>query len=306
MSRDILKYFVPENIIKEEMETSPSNNYYLVIRYFKTQKGCWEYTQGRLFRVSDNEFIAAIERNYSHFKHNFITCGDKEYLITGRSYMGLTIVDCASGQEWNYEPKKEDFCQAEWRLAPDNKTLLVSGCIWGGPYMYICYDFDLAKFDTNKGLPILPYDESLVNPQYKGIYLNEDGNIVFQQGKDIPAELRGDFIPQDENWYLVFTHPVKYNHHFKMEQSSLYFETKLWFEVVPEELYPDIQFFLDKWPDSVSRSTDWDNYWDNYQAIRKKCKSYLKKDCSVINQQVAILERLDDKIVYRYYFEIDE
>ena len=200
MSQDILQYFRPENIVKEEnAELSPSGKYRLIVRNYKTSEGCWEYTQGRLFRVEDEEFITSIERTYCHFQHNFVMHGDKEYLITGRSYMGLTIVDCASAQEWNYTPTKEDWCQAVWQLSPDGKTLVVSACVWGGPYEYRCYDFDLAKFDPTKGLPLLPYDESLVNPPHEEIYLNERGNIVFQQGKDIPVDLRGDFVPKDDH-----------------------------------------------------------------------------------------------------------
>lgn len=319
MSRDILQYMRPENLAKEETEISPSGKHRLVIRYYKTKEGCWEYTQGRLFRVADDEFITTVERNYCHFHHNFVQQGDKEYLITGRSYMGLTIVDCASGQEWNYQPTQEDWCQANWKLSPDGKTLLVSACVWGGPYDFLYYDFDLTKFDPSKGLPQLSLDENLVrpppepfiieglgdvNPPQEGIYLNDRGEMIFQQGKDIPQDLRGNFTPNDETWYLVFTYPVKYNHRFKMDQEDLYWQPKLWFEVIPEDLHPQLQGFLEKWPDSQSHLKDWKGYWEDREKIRSQCKPHLKKDCTKINRQVAILERVDDKVIYRHYYEL--
>lgn len=321
MSQDILQYMLPENLTSEEEEISPSGKYRLVIRYYKTKQGCWNYTQGRLFRLDDGQFITTIERNYCRFQHNFVTQDDKEYLITGRSYMGLTIVDCANGQEWNYQPTKEDWCQVSWQLSPDGRTLLVSACVWGGPYEYFCCDFDLTKFDPTKGLPQLPYDESLVRPspepliieglgdvsvQPENIYLDERGNIIFQQGKDIPKDLCGNFSPQDEQWYMVYTNPVKYNQHFKMDQDDLYFQPKLWSQVTPIELHSEIQAFLTKWPDSQSHIKNWNGYWEDREVIREQLKPYLKKDCVRINRQVAILERVDNSIVYRHYFELQD
>ena len=300
------EFFCPENLLKEEEELSPSGKYRLVIGTYKTKEGCWEYTQGRLFRVEGNEFIISIERNYRHFHHNFGSYGEKEYLITGRSYMGLTIVDCASGQEWNYQPTKESWCQVSWQLSPDGKTLLVCGCYWGGSYEYRCYDFDLTKFDSEEGLPLLSYDESLVNPPHDEIYLDERGTLVFQQGKEIPSDLRGDFIPEDDHWYLVFTDPIKYNSHFKEEQDYVYSNPDLWFEVIPEDLHHEIRSFLNKWIDFEAQHKDWNGYSSDREIIRNKCKPYLKKDCMRTNQQVAILERVDDRIVYRRYYQHEE
>lgn len=321
MAQDILKYILPENLTSEEEETSPSGKYRLVIRYYKTGEGCWNYTQGRLFRIEDNQFITTVERDYSRFHHNFVTQGGKEYLITGRSYMGLTIIDCENGQEWNYQPTKEDWCQVIWKLCPDEKTLLVCACVWGGPYEYFCFEFDLTKFDPTKGLPHLPFDESLVNPPPEpliieglgdvsvppaGIYLDERGDIVFQQGKDIPSDLCGNFVPEKEKWYMVYTNPVKYNQHFKICQDDLYFQPELWFEVLPTELHPELTSFLEQYPDSKSHRDNWNKYWGDREVIRTKCKPYLKKDCVRINRQIAILDRVDDKIVYRHYFELQE
>ena len=105
---------------------------------------------------------------------------------------------------------------------------------------------------------------------------------------------------------MVFTDPVKYNQHFNMDQDDLYYEHKRWFEVTPEELHSELQVFNDKWPDSTERLKNWNGYWKEREVIRNKCKQYLKKDCVCINQQVAILERIDDKVVYHRYYEFKE
>jgi hypothetical protein len=92
-------YFKPENVQSSKEHFSPTKKYKLVVTVYRTKKDCWAYTRGELYRVSNNKLIADIGRNYSDFSYSFQVKNDQEYLITGRSYMGQTIVNLDEGWE---------------------------------------------------------------------------------------------------------------------------------------------------------------------------------------------------------------
>jgi hypothetical protein len=85
---------------------------------------------------------------------------DQEWLITGRSYMGQTIVNLDTAQEYN-DPKHPDkyegheFCWADAQLSLDGNVLIVEGCHWAAPYEKVEYDFT----DPSKGWPLIRYLE---------------------------------------------------------------------------------------------------------------------------------------------------
>jgi len=131
---------------KEEL--SPSGRYRLVIRYYDQGKGYWRYSRGTVYRVSDGVEVADVKRNYSTFHHSIVTKDGDEYLISGRSYMGQTIANLDTGAEYNDKIWKAargyqgfEFCWAAHWLSPDGNTLVVNGCVWGGPYEFKFFDF---------------------------------------------------------------------------------------------------------------------------------------------------------------------
>jgi hypothetical protein len=164
---------------KEEL--SPSGRYRLVMRYYDQGRGYWRYSRGTVYRVSDGSEIADVKRNYSTFRHSFVTKDGKEYLISGRSYMGQTIVNLETGVELNDKIWKAEkgyqgfeFCWAAHWLSPDGNTLVVNGCHWGGPYEFKFFDFS----DPANGWPEL--ESCPLHEGYRGRLdpeFHEDGTI---------------------------------------------------------------------------------------------------------------------------------
>lgn len=129
---------------------SPSGRYRLVIRSYDQGSGCWRYTRGTVYRVSDGELVCDIKRNYSTFHHSIVTKNGEEWLITGRKYMGQTLVNLDTAQE--YESNEGGFCWSSHTLSPDGNTLIVDGCFWAAPYEIKLFDFT----DPSKGWEEVP------------------------------------------------------------------------------------------------------------------------------------------------------
>lgn len=160
-------YFTDENerVDGRETKVSPSGRYSLLIRSYSTKQGAWSYTRGSVVDLRTDKLVADVKRCYSSFLYAFVTKGDVEYLVTGRSYMGQTIVNLSTSEEWNDpvfsrkpdEGEKGDplfgnyegyeFCWAEITPFEDANTLFVEGCHWACPYEYRFYDFT----DPSKG-----------------------------------------------------------------------------------------------------------------------------------------------------------
>lgn len=167
------------------LHTSPSGRFRLEVRAYATKPNCWCHSRGTVVRVADGAVVADVGRNYSAFHHSFVTKDGRELLVTGRSYMGQTIVDLDRGLEWN-DPKHPDgydgheFCWAASVLSPDGRTLLVDGCHWACPYEYRFFDLT----DPAEGWPALPIrdaagnDASLEAEDRMPPELREDGTIV--------------------------------------------------------------------------------------------------------------------------------
>jgi hypothetical protein len=160
-------YFQDEYITKTQEKQH--ENYKVVIHTYDTTKlsgkNTWNYTQGILYK--DDKLIGSIKRNYSHFPYTFFKKQDKDYLISGSSYMSQTIIDCSTGQVYDNSDKADGFCWATYHPINQN-TLCICGCIWGGPYEYRFYDMT----DPSKGWPELKIDETI--PRYSYVLFNND------------------------------------------------------------------------------------------------------------------------------------
>jgi len=139
-------FFKDEYLTGKPVEKmSPSGRFRLVISVYDTTAVTGECTygsRGQLYRVSDGVLIADVKRYYSAFHHSFQTKDGQEYLITGRSCTGQTIINCDEGWEVSTPDKFDDgFCWATHWLSQDGKTLVVDGCYWACSYELKFFDF---------------------------------------------------------------------------------------------------------------------------------------------------------------------
>jgi len=211
-------FYLPENEQPDHREKfSPSGRFRLDIHTYKTSEGCWNYSRGRVYRVSDGGLISDIKRNYSTFHHAFVVKNGVEYLIGGRSYMNQTIVNLDEGRE--VEVSDEDrmkmgnaFCWAMPVLSPDGNTLVVDGCYWAAPYEFKFFDFT----DPDRGWPELPiitrgeyekHKDNLEDAENAYLYadekkpeFNDDGSFTIYETTAIylPTGQREDDITMDE------------------------------------------------------------------------------------------------------------
>lgn len=140
--QSIETFFIDENeeIGSREELISPSGRFKLLLRYYTTKKGCWNYSRGTVYRLSDNKEICDIKRNYSHFAKSFVTKNNCEWLITGRSYMSQTIINLDTEEIFESDNDNQ-FCWINAVLTPDENTLIVNGCYWAAPEEYKFFDF---------------------------------------------------------------------------------------------------------------------------------------------------------------------
>src|SRR3989304_5704933 len=196
-------YFIEENKGVEISILSPSVRFKLVISNYKTSPGSWNYSRGIVYRIEDNKEIADIKRNYSFNNYNWVKKNNVEYLISVRSYMGQTIVNLETGEEFN-DPKWPDkyegneFCWAKAYLSPDGNTLAVDGCHWACPYEYKFYDFTSPEM----GWPELELKTEEDEYPYADVFepfWKEDGTVELYEGEDYfkPLEKRKNDIDYD-------------------------------------------------------------------------------------------------------------
>ena len=149
-------YFVPEN--KEDRESeywSPSKKYRLVVSYYHTREGAWNYSEGSIYGT-DGTLIARVQRNYSRFPFCWVEEHPKgDFLVCGHDYQGQTVIDLSTGSRRDAlsdgAQKGVGFCWSTFNYVPEYSLLLVDGCVWAGPYEYRLFDFS----DPMKGWPSL-------------------------------------------------------------------------------------------------------------------------------------------------------
>jgi hypothetical protein len=142
-------FFDPKSAAIEQRREilSPSTKYKLVVTPFATSPGCWNYTQGLVYRRGDDQPIAEIRRNYSAFPSSWIEghANGHDYLVAGEDYQGQTVIELDTGKRGDSLSEGADkghgFCWAAHRYEPSAKMLVVHGCIWACPYEYRFYDF---------------------------------------------------------------------------------------------------------------------------------------------------------------------
>ncbi len=186
-----------------EIILAPSGRYRVEVTEL-LKPGGWSYARLDVVRVADQSLIASIERNYSAFVV-FVVKDGLEYLITGRSYMGQTIVCLDSGEQWN-DPlwpnayTGTEFCWSSCTLAPDGNTLVVEGCIWACPYEQRFYDFT----SPSAGWPELTLDGvGYIDVPEKPTEFTTNGEIICFERHDSWLRLRrdGQHMRVVESWH---------------------------------------------------------------------------------------------------------
>lgn len=157
--------------------TSPSGEYKLVVTSYSTKKGCWDISQGIIYKTSNNKQLFEIQRNYSSFPYSWITHPNShQYLIYGADYQGQTILELDTGKRKDFIPdaakKGVGFCWVQYRFDIPSKILTVCGCVWACPYEFRFYDFS----DPINGWPELQTEEN-IDDDNKWPTFQPDGTI---------------------------------------------------------------------------------------------------------------------------------
>ena len=169
--------FVKENIIRTEEHFSPSRKYRLVIETYRTHEGYSNYTKGTVYSCCTGEWVGEIQRNYSIFPFLFFQKGQREYLISGRTYTtSHTIINCETGHIYDNTDEnenKDELCWSQmWQI--DERTLCVLGCYWGGSYFYSFFDLSNLNCGCKILTPICLDGKSLPKHYYNILTNNND------------------------------------------------------------------------------------------------------------------------------------
>jgi hypothetical protein len=144
----IEKFFVPENLVpgSNRLHSSPSEKYTLSIDLYSAGPNALRYSRGIVSDANCGRIIADIKRNLDYFWHCWVRHPNgQEYFLSGEDYQGYEVVELASGKINIYLPDSakngSGFCWAKVYPSNDGTVLAVQGCIWGGPYDMVFYDF---------------------------------------------------------------------------------------------------------------------------------------------------------------------
>ena len=97
-----------------------------------------------------------------HASFTRLPTGDEVLFVSAPSYMGIQMIDCASGRvRRRYEPTTNlDFCHVSYELSADGERLFTFGCVWAGPYAARIYDARRWTTDASDSEPPGPVAKS--------------------------------------------------------------------------------------------------------------------------------------------------
>ena len=199
ISRHISRLFFRKNFYRKnngkifEDEPSPDGKYRLAVASFPTEKGCWDYTQGLVYRAGNDRPIFEVRRNYASFPRSWIDHPNgHQYLVCGADYQGQTVLELDTGRRSDFIPpeakKGSGFCWVSHRFDASTKILTVCGCVWACPYEFRFYDFS----EPMKGWPEISWDEDCIEDDEKWPTFEPDGTIKAYDTKPIDDHDDGD------------------------------------------------------------------------------------------------------------------
>jgi hypothetical protein len=132
---------------RDEIEVHQlSPKYTLTIKtYAAAADEYWDVSRGFVTDES-GRLLLDIKRNYSSFWHCFIHHPNgNDYLLCGEVYQGYNVINLTTGVNHAYVSEGAmngfGFCWMQVTPSPDNRKILVHGCIWGFPYQMKVFDF---------------------------------------------------------------------------------------------------------------------------------------------------------------------
>lgn len=181
--QQIINYINPENKTSEVIKISPSGKYKLIITSYKTKEKCWKFTCGEIYKVSNDELICKIPRNYSDYLYSFFTKNNQEWFVTGITYMSQTFVnldtceifdDILKVRESDNYKNGGSLCWVEAWASPDGNTLAVNACFWGGEYNIYFYDIS----DISKGWNLIEQIDYYECSELKNPHWNDNNTFT--------------------------------------------------------------------------------------------------------------------------------
>jgi hypothetical protein len=181
--REVEVFFTDDHLIagSEQVHTSPTGKYRLVVTRFKTKDGCWNYTRGMAY--AGERIVADVQRNYSNF---FFCWAERhpdghDYLLCGEDYQGQTVVQLDTGRRADYAPDQaksgHGFCCAAYYPSPDRKLVVVEGCYWACPYELV-----FCRFDDPMSLPWPQIERADLSGEVRGW---SDEGFAYESAEDV-------------------------------------------------------------------------------------------------------------------------
>jgi len=164
---------------EEKVKKSPCGKYTLTIEWYQDKESeYWAVSRG-LVRNSSGKLLFDIKRDYSSFPYLFVSHPNgNDYLVCGEHYQGYNILNLTTGQNHAYMNEGADLgfglCWSnKVKKSPDSTKLVVYGCIWGGPYQFLVYDFS----DPDRELPLLFDDRACFSCYSSDWKFTETGDL---------------------------------------------------------------------------------------------------------------------------------
>lgn len=213
-------YFVPENAMLDDRKEhlSPSGKYKLVVTPYRTSAGGWAYSQGLVYRLTDDKLVAEVQRNYRSFPFAWVENHAKGgFLLCGEDYQGQTVINLETGGRRDHLPSGAQngvgFCWAAIHPSPNGKVIAVEGCFWAAPYEIRFYDFAEPMLppwvQISDGGELSNFfgwtdDEHATMGGYENVYkpLDKSESDLYQAKKkgEITEDTLDKYLEDEDNW----------------------------------------------------------------------------------------------------------
>jgi hypothetical protein len=149
-----IKGLITTSDVDATSRTVCEGDYRMVI----TRSGKFPIVEFEIFRGEHR--ISKLYRNHHSVWYKFVfnhPVTNKDYLLCGEDYQGLTILDLNTGSVDRHLPLAahigQGWCVLELEVV--GAAILAQGCYWGGPLEYRVWDFRNPIPDFDTGYPSL-------------------------------------------------------------------------------------------------------------------------------------------------------
>ena len=212
------------------MILSPSNKYHVVIENddngekttyelynssnYKTVQEKNKYEIIKIIRTEDNYIIHEYKQlNSSSPLNKFIKINNEEWWFGGRDYMLKLFINCDTGEVYDDPLNREESdsykCGTEfiwtgpYKISPNGKYMLITGCVWSFPFETKLYDIS----DLSQGYKEISIDDHLID-QNKELYDSNEFDYEFIT--DNLIKLYVYIKLEDDSYEKVYYNTIKY------------------------------------------------------------------------------------------------